>query len=350
MIESQLPQEFAPLVSRVQYVQRKNDNEYSSSCPQCGGDIHSDGSWPDRFVLWRSNKHGEPFAMCLRGHCGFKWSIKKQDAQWTVEEREEFTRKRIELEAAYNAQIETRLAELSAKIMEQAYFEKYHNQAMNDQKVVDYFESRGIPEAWQRHLMTGCIYDYRVTGKLSVYESIAFTIPIWSETGRIENIKLRIGSPKHDNDRYRNFYKSGCQHLYNPQYKTTTKAKHAILMEGEFKADVGVIYGGLNTVEYRIYGVQSKQPEERLLKKLSDYDAVYLAFDPDAYRRTQYTDQKTGEIRDGQVAVMEVARQVGFDRARLVIPPRDSKFDDAILAGYSFANAVRMAIKPEKLR
>lgn len=343
-----LPVEFAALVDKVQYVQQKNENEFSSSCPQCGGEVHQDGSWPDRFVMWRSSRRGEPFGMCMRGHCGHKWSTHKQDAAWTLEEREEITRKQLEVEAAYNARVEARLTELSAQIETSKAYLRYHDEGMENQVSLDYWQVRGIPEEWQRYLMLGCIQDYRVTGKLSTYESVAFTIPIWSEVSRIENIKLRVANPLHDNDRYRNYYKSGSQHLYKPLHKTSYK-QHAILLEGEIKAAVALIRGNCNQERYDIYGVQSKQPEARLLKKLESFDCVYIAFDPDAYRRAQYIDRGTGEVKDGKIAVVEVAKQIGLERVRFVLPPRGIKFDDAILQGYNFANAVRMAIKPERL-
>ena len=70
-------------------------------------------------------------------------------------------------------------------------------------------------------------------------------------------------------------------------------------------------------------------------------EVVYIAFDPDAY---------IPEGNTNRIAVMEVAKQIGFERARLVIPPRGVKFDDAMAQGYNFSSAVNMAIKPERLQ
>jgi len=342
-----LPPEFASLAPQVRFVQQKNANEFSSSCPRCGGDIHEDGSWPDRFTIWRSSRRGEPLGLCLRG-CGHRWSVNKQDQIWTPDELAEFRQKQSEAEAAYLAQVEQRLIELSEKIETQKVYIRYHDEGMENQAALDYWERRGIPEEWQRYLMLGCIENYKVTGKLSTYESMALTIPVWSEVERIENIKLRVAEPKNDNDRYRNYYKSGSQHLYKPWHRTRN-CRHVVLLEGEIKAAVALIRGGCNQEQYETIGVQSKQPEARLLKKLESFDCVYIAFDPDAYRRTQYIDPSTGEVKPGKIAVLEVAKQIGLERVRLVLPPRERKFDDAILEGYNFANAVRMAIKPERL-
>jgi hypothetical protein len=347
--DAPLPPEFIGLADRVQFVQRKNDNEFSSSCPRCGGSIHPDGSYPDRFVMWRVSKFGTPLGACLRGHCNFKWSPQKEDANWTPEELQEFRAKAAATEAAFAQETEIRLAELSEKIKANQEYVRYNNDGLDSDEVTEYWEARGVPHSWQLHLYLGYIADYSVTGRLSHYISPAYTLPVFSEVGRIENIKVRVANPKDDNDRYRNLYKSGCQHLYSPNYRNDP-ANHVLLMEGEIKSIVACAYGGVNTNQVTVYGVQSKQPEERLLKKLKDFDAVYIALDPDAYRRSYYYDMRTGEKKESTIAAVEVARKVGFDRARFVLPPKGTKFDDAILQGYNFSNALKMAIKPERLQ
>jgi len=288
--------------------------------------------------------------MCLRGHCGFKWSPKKQDAIWTLEERAEFTAKQAQVEAEWSEATEARIAELSEKIMQEKAYDRYHFEALGNQRFLDYIAERGIPMEWAIFWKMGVIEDYKVTGHLSTYRSLAYTIPIISEMCRIENIKIRVADPKDGNDRYRNYYKSGCQHLYNPLNKPLPAHGHAaVIMEGEYKSDTGVMIGGLDQEKYHIFGAQSKQPEERLLKKLECFDVVYLAFDPDAYVRTKYYDATTGEEKRGNIAVLESVKHIGAGRARLVIPPRGMKFDDAMQQGFNFRNAVNMAIKPERL-
>jgi len=343
-----LPPEFAALSGQVNYVQRKNDNEYSSSCPRCGGDIHPDGTLPDRFVMWRVNRNGEPFGMCLRGHCNYHWSTKKKDADWTAEERADFRAKAAEVDAAFAAETEERLSALIKTIAEQGLADRYCQDGQAVAECQEYWENRGIPVEWQVYLKKGMLENYTVTGSLSNYVDTAYTNPVWGETGNIENIKLRMAHPKSGNDRFRNLYKSGCQHLYNPLHTELGKLNSCVWVEGENKADVVRIRGGL-TNKIRVYGAQSMRPEKRLIAKLADYEVVYLAFDPEAYRRSEYIDRITGEIKPGTIAVMDTAREIGYERARLVIPPRGRKFDDAILEGYNFANALNMAIRPERL-
>lgn len=344
-METLLPPEFHALSDKVAFVTRKNDNEYHSSCPQCGGAIHDDGSFPDRFVMWRSSKFtGRPFAMCLRGHCGFKWSPDKQDANWTDEERAEFMTKRAELELEYERKLTEKLSALSRQIEEQGYYRLYHEQGMKNNAVVEYFERvRRIPREWQVYLQKGYIADYTVKNRLTQYKRIAYTNPVWTIGGRVENIKLRIDNPLDSNDRFRNYYKSGCQHLYTTEYEKPLQ-KRALLLEGENKCDAVSICGFLPD-EISVLGVQSKQPEKRILDMLKPCELVYIAFDPDAYKPTVYYDQKTGEEKKQIPSVISVAKTIGMERVRFLIPPRDTKFDDALFRGYNINNAINMAVR-----
>ena len=330
-----LPPEFLPLADKVKYIQQINENEFHSSCPNCGGEPHADGSLPDRFVMWRVSKRGTAFGMCIR-KCGWKWSPNKSDAQWAKEERAEFQRKAQELEAEYNAKVALKLSELSKTITAQGIWKRCHDD-MPPAISKYYEETRGINREWQNYLALGYLQDYTVKNHLITYKDAAFTTPLYNMCGEIENLVLRVHHPIDSNDRYRRLYKSGAQHLYSPLRERKNKV---VLMEGEYKAITAAMYGKLG-IEYAVYGVQSKSPEKRIIDMLDFAEVVYIAFDPDAY---------TPEGKTNRIAVVEVAKQIGFNRARLVIPPINTKFDDAMMTGYNFSSAVNMAIKPEALK
>jgi hypothetical protein len=78
-----LPPEFSELNGKVDFVIKRGHNEYSSSCPQCGGFVHQDGSYPDRFRLFiASEATGKPLGWCRS--CGFTfWPGKTTGARWT---------------------------------------------------------------------------------------------------------------------------------------------------------------------------------------------------------------------------------------------------------------------------
>lgn len=329
-----LPVEFASLDGSIAFVRQVTSNEFHSSCPSCKGGIHEDGSYPDRFVLWIASRRGTPFGLCRK--CGYKWTPTKEDAKWSDEEREEFKRKIQELESQYFAQKAIELEELSKRIEQQGIYEQYHENALGNEYAMNYYASIGIDELWMRFLKKGMISDYTVKGHNSTYHSPAFTFPIWTLGGRIENVKIRVASPKDSSDRYRNLYKAGCQSLYLPTKDDKIKNK-VIVVEGEKKADTVAMYTHLSD-EWQVVGVQSSQPEKRVLKMLEPAEVVFLAFDPDCYCANE----------SGAVPVLRVAEQVGKKRCRLVVPPRDTKFDDAILQGFKFGNALNMAVAAER--
>lgn len=334
MTNSPLPAEFMSLEGQINFIQKVTENEYHSSCPSCNGSIHEDGSYPNRFVLWVASRRGTPFGLCRK--CGFKWSPLKEDAKWTDEEREEFRRKVEELETQYFTKKAQELEELSRKIVQQGFYEGYCENAINSDFAMSFYASLGMDEMWVRYFKKGLIQDYKVTGKDSTYHSPAFTFPIWTLGGRIENVKIRVANPKNSNDRYRSLYKSGCQSLYVPMMDEKIKNR-VIVMEGEKKADAALMYTNL-TDEMQVVGVQSSMPEKRVLKMLEPAEVVYLAFDPDCYRRN----------KAGVVPVLRTAEQIGKKKCRLVLPPGDVKFDDAILQGYKFNNALNMAVSAER--
>ena len=329
----ELPPEFERLEGRVNFVHRVNDNEYHSSCPNCGGEMHPDGSPPDRFVMWVVSRTGTPFGMCLRGHCNFKWSPLKEDATWTPEEREAARQKRAEIEARREAKI----AEIAERVMQQGYFARCWKEAQNDQAALDYWTgTRAIPQEWFDHLRLGVWKDYRVTGRLSTYHSDAYTIPVWTYGVKAENIKLRVAEPHNDNDRYRNIYKSGAQHLFTPDFDRPGVDNISVVMEGEIKSITGRIYGGLPDA-IGVQGWQSKQPDMRIYRFYERAELIYLALDYDAYLPD----------KNGNVSANAITKRLGAERVRYVIPPKGCKFDDIILQGFNFRNAVNMAIKPQ---
>ena len=323
----QLPVEFQSLLGKVNYVVQISENEYHSSCPNCGGEVHQDGSYPDRFVMWRVSRRGTPFGMCVR-QCGYKWTLNKEDAKWTPEERAEFTRKQAEMEVEWMRAENERILKLSERVWEQEVWKRCHNEQSEHSRLL--WNRRGVRDDWQDYLYLGWYLNYPL--QKEIYHSNALTIPLWNFDGGVENITLRMEKPQSSNDRYRRLYPSKAQHLYAPMREKKNKV---VLMEGEIKAIIGCSRGFLPD-EYCIYGAQSKSPERRILKQLEFAEVIYLAFDPDAY----IPDPKTG-----RVAVIETAKTLGMERVRFVVPPKGYKFDDAILQGYKFRNAVNMAVK-----
>src|SRR5512145_1500211 len=94
--ETVLPVEFAALTGKVQYITRRGKNEYSSSCPECGGSMHPDGKTPpDRFRMWSVSKYGKPLGWCR--HCGYVWTP-TNERKPTQDEIEQWRQEQIRIE------------------------------------------------------------------------------------------------------------------------------------------------------------------------------------------------------------------------------------------------------------
>ncbi len=302
-----LPAEFEPIANTVNYVHRKSANEFSGSCPQCGGEVHKSGEYPDRFVMFRVSKYGFSLGFCRK--CGYRWTpkgknpSKEQIEQWRIEQ--------IEVE---KARIES--ARRSIELLQNdKVWQKFYSQ--NNEWSKQMFREWGIADSWIEYLQLGLMPDYLVKHGDSQYHSPAATIPVWNVGGVVQNIKLRILNPKDGNDRYRNFYAMGSSFLFVPLYDLPLTGA-GIIVEGEKKAIV--LEQTLNNPNFRVVGIQSKTPSPEIFGQLKDLDPVYIFLDPDASERTS---------KEKESAVEYVTRLVGKERARIVNCP--TKVDDGIV-------------------
>src|SRR5688500_5524808 len=71
MRDTTLPNEFVGLQGKVNYVQQVSKDEYSSSCPQCGGEPRRN-EFPDRFRLFL-NARGQNKIMGWCRRCSYIW-------------------------------------------------------------------------------------------------------------------------------------------------------------------------------------------------------------------------------------------------------------------------------------
>lgn len=319
-----LPTEFDSIANLVSYVQRKSANEYSSSCPQCKGDVHKGGDLPDRFVMFRVSRLGFSLGFCRK--CGYRWTP-KNGKHPTKDQIDEWRRNQIEVEKARMDAARRSLEFLqNDKIWQQFY-------AQNNDWSRQAFRDRGIADSWIEYLQLGLMPDYLVKHGDLAYHSPAHTIPVWGVGGVVQNIKLRILNPQTGADRYRNFYAVGSSFLFVPAYDLPLRGA-GVLVEGEFKAMV--MEQKLDDVGLRVVGLQSKTPSAAIFENLKDLDPIYVWLDPDAKER---------EAKGKESAVEYVTRMVGKERVRVVDCP--VKSDDGIVKfGLEPKSYLRMAKKP----
>jgi len=318
-----LPPEFQPIAHLIDYVHRKSNNEYSSSCPTCGGTPHKNGEYPDRFVMFRVGRYGFPLGFCRK--CGYRWTDKARLP--SRDDVEEWRAYQIEVE---KSRIESARRSLEILQNDKAWEQFYSN---NNEYSMNMFRGWGIEQFWIDYLRLGLIPDYTVKSGEEYYHSPGVTIPVWGVGSVVQNVKIRVTNPRHDRDRYRNLYAMGQSFLFIPRHEEPLKGT-GILVEGEKKAVV--LEQTLDNPKARVVGLQTKTPAPELFSQLKDLDPIYIFLDPDA---------KEKENKAKESAVEYVTRMVGAERARIVDCP--VKLDDGIVnEGLDPRKYLRMAQRP----
>lgn len=302
-----LPVEFAEIASQVQYIQKKSNNEYSSSCPKCGGSIHPDGSWPDRFILL-SNSHatGLPFAFCRK--CSFKWwSGKGKGITLSPEERRawiaEQEQKAIESRHAAEHQYQYTLHLLQ---MERHWLAYHENLCEETRKLWRY---RGIPNEWQDRWMLGYCDSFTAWKKDGEeWVTPTLTIPILHHQ-EVLNIRHRMLNLFDPGDKYRPERKGLGAPPFLADPEMGYDCENWLIVEGEIKAAVS--YLTLEDKDFQVAGLPGTKTWEQMVDKLANKN-VWINYDPDA-----------------ELQVQDFAKAV---KGRVFLLP--TKIDDAILAGH----------------
>lgn len=315
--EVPLPSGFEELSGLVRYVVKRGVNQYSSTCPECGGDVHTDGTWPDRFCMWpKSKATGSCLGFCR--HCGLKWWPGKTDPSKrpTPEQEAVWLEERLSAEQQRLAEIQTALEILQK---EQAWV-KYHEAAFDNGEVRQLYAQRGIKEDfWIMYWSLGFNPAKQVWYEGQGYLCQSLTIPIFETlTRKALNIKHRLLNPPNPGDKYRPEIKGLPAALFVADLDKPLKGK-TLLVEGEFKAMVSYLCADDPTMQ--VVGVPSKSPDLDMLDKLAECEPVFVCLDPDAY-------QVKGSEREP--AISRLAAHLG-NRARIIRLP--GKIDDLINAG-----------------
>ena len=316
-----LPSDFAALYGQIHNVRRRGRNEYSSSCPKCGGDGKS-----DRFRMWVVSKHGGPLGWCRR--CNYIWTPAHHAPPTPAQ-----ILKWAQAEAEYHRQ-EMEKHRHAIQLLEQEHlWDAYHE--MLDARARMLWSQRGIFDGWQDEWKLGVNWDFEVwfddSGTKKSYHSPALSIPIWQAERKIANIKMRVLEPIDSSHRYRQIYRTGNAHLFVARQDMPMTGKLA-LVEGEIKAMVVAQY----LDDRQVIGLPSKSPDPTLYEQLSGFDDIVLCLDPDAF-----IVPPKAQVSAVQVAVNEL----GKERTRILQLP--AKIDDLINS--HGANAERLIRQARRL-
>lgn len=286
----------------LRFLQKINSNEYRSECPKCGGHIHENGEYPDRFIIWvRSKTTGAPLGYC-RG-CKYIWVPKSHIDHYASIKNDVVN----EIKADNAAKVEVSLQKLN----DGRVWEKYHDN-LND-ITRQYYYNRLIEDYWIEYWQLGYNPSKTIYDKIGEYSTPTMTIPVFKDSNTVLTIRNRLLQPRKPTDKYRPEFSNLPTGLFLTDYERKPVGK-ALIVEGEFKAMT--TYIAIGDPELYVVGIPGKNPNEEIFEKLSQCEPVYLLLDPDTY---------SGKDK----SLLRVKNYFG-SRARIIKTP--GKIDDMILA------------------
>ncbi len=297
--EDSLPAVFNAYLGKVSYIQRESDTTWTSSCPQCGGDVHPGGEWPDRCVWFADSK---PLGYCRR--CGGVFWSDADGYEPDPEALEKWRQRQEKREQERKRSAERALEHLRRD----RFWERYHDQ-MGDVGE-RYWEQRGIPKTYRMWWQLGYDPDHRFFVRGEPWHTATATIPIMGKDWAPLNIKHRLIKVPPNGGKYRYELAGQGQGLFrcNPDLDLS---EHVIAVEGEVKAMVVMVT--LDNANAKVVGLPGTNPSDDVITELAQADSVTLIMDPGARRETW---RMTGKL--------------GRQRCRVLIP--SMKIDDGIMA------------------
>lgn len=272
-----LPIEFQELSGRVNYVrERVRGTEWSSSCPECGGEPHkTGGDLPDRFRMWPRGKGGFAFGWCRA--CGFKWSP-RSEFKPSPEQLEEWRIARLEKEQRIKAEAEQAIKLLSEKQKWHLYYEML----MESDEAKDKWSEAGVIapfwwNEWQLGYDPSHLFHFDTGQGWADWVTPTLTIPVRDISGRVVNIKHRLLNP-FDGVKYRMEYKTNIEPVFIANFEDGKPAdcKVSIICEGEKKAAVTFIT--LDMTNVQVYGLPAS-PSDEMLESIPG--RIIQVLDPD---------------------------------------------------------------------
>jgi hypothetical protein len=314
-----LPAEFAWLEGRVNYLHRSTANELAGSCPKCGGAVHEDGSFPDRFRIFLK---GKLRAWCRR--CGYICFPDSETGHAYRPDPALMRAWQIEREQAAETARMRAQATLDVLSRERKWMD-YHNNMDDSARAL--WKDAGIPVSWQDFWQLGYLSERQFEYGGELLTRAALTIPKFDFGFSLRNIDYRLIDPPAGVGKYRPL-----QDVPAAAYLSTPNESawrdEVFVVEGSKKAMVTAIWTGPDLRQ--VVGLPSCNSWAGMDIALRNCGRVWVILDPDA---TAWANK--------------FALSVGKN-ARVVELPH--KVDDAILKyGLSpdrFASLLRQARKP----
>jgi hypothetical protein len=301
---AQLPPIFDWLAGQVAYVQQVSDTEYSASCPQCGGQVHPNGEWPDRLRIFVDDK---PLAWCRR--CNYmRFADQGGESAPSREEIDAWAAKQRQREEARKRSAERALENLRVSNVHLAYH------AALDDHARAYWRRRGVPDVWQDYWLLGWAHQHEFYMNGAPVLSDAATIPLVNHGGDLLNVKLRLEPTPPNGDKYRYQVWGQGQPLFLCEPDMALADRHVIAVEGEIKAMV--VYATLQDNGACVVGLPGTRPSPDIIAQLQAAGRVTLVMDPGARKEA-----------------WDLAKAIGKEKVWGLVTKR-GKIDDMILESH----------------
>lgn len=306
------------------------DNHGRCACPIHGGDNET------AFSIYKNN--GKQSWKCHSGDCGGGDALDfvRKWRNWDIKQAYEFLggekqadpyeMKRLADERHERARLELedkqRRMEAARRELQVAERHIYYNETMK-QWGRNMWAERGLDEGLQSFFTLGACDDFVINGD---YHTPTLTIPIFSESRELLNIKHRLVNPQKPNDKYRP--ETSGLGAFPPLLAIPEMGYDGgliVVVEGEIKAMV--TWARLNITDIQVIGVAGKSAFPKISSELQGKKVVVI---PDP---------------QGEKEAVELARSVN---GRILYVP--DKVDDFLLAtnmsSNNFYSMVRQARYP----
>lgn len=328
MRQTPLPTQLDEFNRQVNYVQKVGALKWTSSCPNCGGEVHSDGKWPDRCVWWADE--GRPRGACMR--CGKIFFPGKHDNLFMSAQELERRRKLREQQWLSEQAEEKRRRERFAQFTTDELWKELHNRLTEEHR--HWWEAQGIGAYWQDFWQLGYTPDkaFKVGDKL--YHSPAMTIPIFDLGWEPKNIQYRLLREIPGSGKYRPEIHTPAAFISRPDM--TLDVDEVVIVEGSKKAMVVYLYLDYKEEQFQTVGVPSMNSWAGMEQRFENAGRVYVMLDPDSMKRPIRAPD------DWQPYPVKLCKKIGL-KSRLVELP--AKPDDMLLKHGATSDTFREAFR-----
>lgn len=274
-MNSPLPVELQRRWGHLPDLKQRGGNEWSSSCPQCGGGGNR-RDLSDRFRMFGGDNTSNARGFCRQCNY-FSWADEDLPGERPSREQiEATTKERLRLLEIEHQRIKDKLQ----RVADSDFWRRWHDNMEPSHRQM--WERQGIEPYFIDYYSLGYCADHETYYNGQEWHSPSMTIPHYGAGWTLTNIQHRLLNPPEPGDKYRQMAGiPAAMFLTEPEEKLSGPV---LVVEGAKKGIV--TYTNLGTESGLVVAIPSKTPSPDMLEKLIDCEPIYLALDPDAYFQT----------------------------------------------------------------